>query len=177
MGDKKLIKNLKKGKEEAYYELINLYGNKLLRTCFLMTRDEREAEDIVQETFLRVFKYIDTFKGDSSIYTWIYRIAQNIAKDKLSSRILTFPYEDIEEGFENTEEILINKIDREILREKLNNLNFIYKQVLVLFYFNGFSIKEISEILQEKEGTIKSKLSRGRRLLKESLERGGEFNG
>ena len=50
MEEKDLIKMLKRGKEEAYYELINLYGNKLLRTCFLMIKDEKEAEDIVQET-------------------------------------------------------------------------------------------------------------------------------
>lgn len=177
MEDKKLLINLKNGKEEAYIDLINLYGNKLLRTCFLMTKDEKEAEDIVQETFIRVFKYIDNFKGDSSLYTWIYRISQNITKDRLSSKIIAIPYEDLEISPDNPEEITISKIDREILRKELDKLNFIYKQVLVLFYFEDFSIKEISEILDEKEGTIKSKLSRGRKLLKDALEKGGQFNG
>ncbi|WP_278522640.1 RNA polymerase sigma factor [Clostridium cochlearium] len=63
-----------------------------------------------------------------------------------------------------------------MLKEKLKEMGFIYKQVLVLFYFNDFSIKEISEILDEKEGTIKSKLSRGRKLLKKSLLEGGKLN-
>ncbi len=83
-----------------------------------MTRDEKEAEDIVQETFIRVFKYIDSFKGDSSLYTWIYRISQNIAKDKLVSQTITIPYEDIEISSENIEEILVDKINREILKKK-----------------------------------------------------------
>lgn len=177
MGDKKLLKDLKKGKEEAYYELINLYGDKLLKTCFLMIKDKGEAEDIVQETFIRVFKYIGSFKGDSSIYTWIYRISQNITKDKLGAKRDTIPYEDMEIALENTEQLTLTKIDREVLRNELDKLNFIYKQVLVLFYFDDLSIKEISEILEEKEGTVKSKLSRGRVLLRDSLEKGGKLNG
>lgn len=177
MEEKELIKMLKRGKEEAYYELINLYGNKLLRTCYLMIHDEKEAEDIVQETFINVFKYIKNFKGNSSLYTWIYRISQNITKDRLKTKITTVPYEDNEIVSNSPEDITIVNIDRVALRTELGKLSFIYKQVLVLFYFNDLSIKEISEILDEKEGTIKSKLSRGRNLLREALVEGGEFNG
>lgn len=177
MGDKDLIKGLKRGREEAYYELVNTYGNRLLRTCFLMTRDEKEAEDIVQETFIRVFKYIKGFKGDSSLYTWIYRISQNVLKDRMKSKIIEMSYEDYHMNKDNPEDLTIDKIDREMLRKELDNLSFIYKQVLILFYFEDRSIKEISEILEEKEGTIKSKLSRGRSLLKVAMEKGGEFNG
>lgn len=172
LGEKVLIKNLKNKKEEAYIEIINLYGNKLLKTLYLMTKDEKEAEDIVQETFIKVFKYIDNFRGDGSIYTWIYKIAQNIVKDRLSSKISTIPYEDIEFASENTEDISIKNIDKEILRMELDNLKFIYKQVIILFYFEELSIKEIAAILEEKEGTIKSKLSRARVLLKKALEKG-----
>lgn len=177
MGEKELIKLLKIGREEAYYELINLYGNKLLKSCFLMIKDEKEAEDIVQETFMRVFKYIKNFKEESSLFTWIYRIAQNITKDKLKAQIITIPYDDYIVDYNTPEKITITNIDREQLRIQMDKLSFIYKQVLVLFYFDGLSIKEISEILDEKEGTIKSKLSRGRILLKDYLEKGGEING
>lgn len=178
MEEKRLVKMLKRGNQEAYYELVSLYGNKLLRTSFLMVKDQAEAEDIVQETFIKVFKYIKGFKGESSLYTWIYRISQNIIKDRFKSKIYTVPYEDNEiVDFKIPEEIIINNIDREILKAELDNLNFIYKQVLVLFYFNDLSIKDISQILDEKEGTIKSKLSRGRVLLKEALEKGGDFSG
>ncbi len=177
MGEKDLIKGLKRGKEEAYYELINTYGDGLLRTCFLMTKDEKLAEDIVQETFIRVFRYIKGFKGDSSLYTWIYRISQNVLKDKVKSKLIEVAYEDYHMDPDNPEDLTIDKIDREILRIELDKLGFIYKQVLVLFYFEDRSIKEISDILDEKEGTIRSKLSRGRALLKQALEKGGKFNG
>ena len=177
MEEKTLIKNLKKNKEEAYIELVKLYGNKLLKTLYLMTKDQGEAEDIVQETFIKVFNNIGKFKGNSSLYTWIYRISQNILKDKVNAKITSIPYEDIEITPDNIEDKLIKNIDREILRKELHNLKFIYKQVLILFYFEDLSIKEIGEILEEKEGTIKSKLSRARSLLKKALEEGGEFNG
>lgn len=177
MGDKELIKGLKKGREEAYYELVNTYGSGLLKTCFLMTKDEKLAEDIVQETFIRVFKYIRNFKGNSSLYTWIYKISQNVLKDKVKSSIIELPYEDYHRDHDNPEELTISKIDRELLRGELDKLSFIYKQVLVLFYFEDKCIKEISAILEEKEGTIKSKLSRARALLKLALEKGGKFNG
>lgn len=176
MEEKELIKDLKDGKEEAYYKLVNIYGNKLLRTCFLMLKDEKEAEDIVQDTFIKVFKYINGFKGNSSLYTWVYKIAQNIIKDKCKNDISTISYEDYYTSEDNIEEIIINNNNKRILKEKLKEMGFIYKQVLVLFYFNDFSIKEISEILDEKEGTIKSKLSRGRKLLKTSLLEGGKLN-
>ena len=177
MEEKYLIKMLKRGNEEAYYELINLYGNRLLRASFLMIKDEVEAEDVVQETFIRVFKYIKSFKGESSLYTWIYRISQNIIKDKLRGQIYTTPYEDNEVDFNTPEDITIDNVDREILRLELDDLSFIYKQVLVLFYFEDLTVKEIALILDEKEGTIKSKLSRGRILLKQALEKGGDFSG
>lgn len=175
MEERELVKGLVKGKESAYYEIVNLYGNKLLRSCFLIIRDIDEAEDIVQETFMRVFKYIKSFRGDSSLYTWIYKISQNVLKDKLKKIIDTssYVYEAID--YESPEEIVISNLDREILKSALSNLSFVYKQVLVMFYFDELSIKEISEILEEKEGTIKSRLSRGRLMLKDVLERGGEL--
>lgn len=169
MDEKKLIRSLKKGKEEAYYELINLYGNKLLKTIYLMIKDEKEAEDIVQETFIRVYKYIKNFKGESSLYTWIYRIAHNVTMDFLKSSIPTIPYEDYFESNDDIEESTILNIEIESIKIALDNLNFIYKQVLILFYFEELSIKEISEVLGEKEGTIKSRLSRGRVELKSFL--------
>lgn len=176
MGEKKLIKELKKGEEEAYRELVDIYGNKLLRTCFLMIKDEKEAEDIVQETFIKVFKYIKGFKGNSSLYSWIYKIAKNIIRDRYRNKVMTITYEDYNFGKEDIEEIVINKENKEVLKEGLNKINLIYKEVLVLFYFDDFSIKEISEILDEKEGTIKSKLSRGRNILRENLVKGGKWD-
>lgn len=177
MSEKSLIRNLKKGKEEAYIQLVEEYGNRLLRTCYLILKSEVEAEDIVQETFIRVFEKIDSFKGKSGLYTWIYTIALNLARDKLRNKQDNLYLEDELTGISDVEYQVERNIDKKILREELFKMNDLYREVLVLFYFEELAIKEISNLLNEKEGTIKSKLSRGRNILRESLLKGGRLNG
>lgn len=177
VAEKLLIKNLKKGHEDAYRQVIEEYGNKLLRTCYLVLEDKGEAEDVVQETFIKVFQKLNTFKEDSGLYTWIYSIALNLCRDRLRKKhdILTLEDEWIENS--DVESCVEKNIDREVLKKELFQMNSIYREVLVLFYFEDLSIKEISNLLNEKEGTIKSKLSRGRTILKTSLLKGGQLNG
>lgn len=177
MAEKLLIKNLKNGKEEAYRQIVEEYGNKLLRTCYLILKDRGEAEDVVQETFIRVFKNIGSFKESSGIYTWIYTIALNLSRDILRKKRDMLVLEDEWVGNIDVESEIEKEIDRELLRKELFEINSLYREVLVLFYFEELSIKEISNLLNEKEGTIKSKLSRGRSILKESLLKGGRLNG
>ena len=177
VAEKLLIKNLKKGKEEAYRQLIEKYGNKLLRTCYLILKDKEEAEDVVQETFIKVFNKIDTFKEQSGFYTWIYAIAINLTRDRMRMKQDFLELKDEWIGNDNVESLVEINIDRELLRKEIFSLNSLYREVLVLFYFDELSIKEISSLLNEKEGTIKSKLSRGRNILKEGLLKGGQYIG
>ena len=177
VAEKLLIKNLKNGKEEAYRQLIEKYGNKLLRTCYLILKDKEEAEDVVQETFIKVFNKIDTFKEQSGFYTWIYAIAINLTRDRMRMKQDFLELKDEWIGNDNVESLVEINIDRELLRKEIFSLNSLYREVLVLFYFEERSIKEISSLLNEKEGTIKSKLSRGRNILKEGLLKGGQYIG
>lgn len=177
MAEKRLIKNLKKGREEAYRKIVEEYGNRLLKTCYLILKDREEAEDVVQETFIKVFRKMETFKEDSGLYTWIYSIALNLSRDRLRKKQDALVLEDEWIGNNDVESHVEKSIDRELLRKELFEMNALYREVLVLFYFEELSIKEISELLNEKEGTIKSKLSRGRKVLKESLLEGGKLNG
>ncbi|WP_326907214.1 RNA polymerase sigma factor [Sedimentibacter sp. MB31-C6] len=177
MAEKLLIKNLKKGHEDAYRQVIEDYGNKLLRTCYLILKDREEAEDIVQETLIKVFQKLRTFKENSGLYTWIYTIALNLCRDRLRKKREILSLEDEWVGSEDVESHVETNVDRELLRKELFTINPLYREVLVLFYFDDFSIKEISNLLNEKEGTIKSRLSRGRNILKEKLLKGGQLNG
>lgn len=172
-----LIKSLKKGQEDAYRQIVEEYGNRLLRTCYLILKDREEAEDVVQETFIKVFQKMGTFKEGSRLYTWIYTIALNLSRDRLRKKQDILTIEDEWIGDNDVESHVEKSIDRELLRKGLFELNSLYREVLVLFYFENLSIKEISNLLNEKEGTIKSKLSRGRNILKESLLNGGQLNG
>ena len=177
VAEKILIEGLKKGREEAYISLMEQYGSKLLQTCCLILNDRQEAEDIVQETFLRVFRSIKDFRGDSSIYTWLYRIAVNLARDKIRGNIANLKLEEELIGDEYTEDTVVSNLDREAVRIGLYSIVALYREALVLFYFRDFSIAEIAELLNEKEGTIKSRLSRGRKILSQSLVKGGALDG
>ena len=175
--EKLLIRNLKKGHEDAYRQVVEEYGNKLLRTCYLILKDKEEAEDVVQEALIRVFQKLNTFKENSGLYTWIYTIALNLCRDRLRRKKELLVVEDEWVGSDDVESHVEKNIDRELLRKELFEINPTYREALVLFYFDDFSVKEIAEILEEKEGTIKSRLSRGRNILKEKLLKGGQLNG
>ncbi|WP_313340229.1 sigma-70 family RNA polymerase sigma factor [Sedimentibacter sp.] len=178
MAEKLLINNLKRGHEDAYRQVVEEYGNKLLRTCCLILKDREEAEDVVQETLIKIFQKLNTFKENSGLYTWIYTIALNLCRDRLRKKreLLSLEDEWVNDA-ESVESYVEKNIDRELLRKELFEINSVYRETLVLFYFDNFSVKEISDILNEKEGTIKSRLSRGRNILKEKLLKGGQLNG
>ena len=171
MSEKELIKNLIKGKESAYKEVIDLYGDQLFRTCYLILRDKEDAEDVVQETLIKVFNNIKNFKGKSKLYTWIYQIALNLSRDILRRKVDFLSFEDEWIGEEDPNFQIEKKIDKEVLKKELQALNPIYSEVLVLFYLRDFSIKEIALILETSEGTIKSRLSRARVILKTELKK------
>lgn len=173
MAEKLLIRELKRGREDAYKQLVEEYGDRLLRTCCLILRDRGEAEDVVQETFVKVFRKVEDFRGESGLYTWIYTIALNLSRDRLKKNTDFSIFENEQIDNIDTEIHLEKAIDREVLRKELDEINPIYREVIVLFYFEELSIKEISQLLNEKEGTVKSRLSRGRNILKESLLKGG----
>ncbi len=177
MAEKLLIRGLKKGKEDAYRQIVKDYGNNLLRTCFLMLGSVEEAEDVVQETFVKVFEKIEGFRENSGLYTWIYTIALNLSRDRLRKKRDVLVLEDEWIGNDDVESHVEDNIDRELLKKELFKLHPMYMEVMVLFYFEERSIKEISTLLDEKEGTVKSRLSRGRNILKDSLLKGGRLNG
>ncbi|MGM0396424.1 MAG: RNA polymerase sigma factor [Bacillota bacterium] len=173
MTENQMIDELIKGEEQAFVQLMQLYGNKLLGTCYLILKDREEAEDVVQETFVRVFKNIKSFKRSSNLYTWIYRIAINISRDKLRKRSYDLSLNEEIIGDENIESLVEHKLELVELKSRLAALNPIYREVLVLFYYQELSIAEISNLLNEKEGTIKSRLSRARNILAQEIQRGG----
>lgn len=159
-----LIKRAQKGDNEAFVELIKKDELKLYNTAIKMLGNEYDTADVLQETILAAFQNIGNLKKSKYFYTWLYRILINQcnkffnAKNETSTLIDAVQIEvEKHQPFQNIEYLVEN------LHEK-------YKVPILLFYQNGFSIKEISKILNEPEGTIKSKLSRGRSLIKKELE-------
>lgn len=163
-----LVQALRKKEDDAFKFLIKNYGSNVLKLCFSILKDMHLAEDIVQETFIIVYKKIETFNRQSSLYTWVCKIAVNLCRSRLrkqKNENLFFEIPDIESK-DNIEEQTLKNIEGSRIREIIFSLKPIYREILTLYYISDFSIKEITNITGEKESTIKSKLKRGRDLIR-----------
>lgn len=155
-------------------ELIERYGNDILRLCAVYLGDHQLAQDAFQETFLKAWKGLDNFRGDSSEKTWLSRIAVNTCRDLLRSGWLRMlkkskPMEEIMElaaPAPNPEAAAV--------REATLALHGKYREVIVLYYYQGMQISEIAKVLNLPENTVSTRLRRARvqlgRLLREEVE-------
>lgn len=185
ISEKELLIKAKNGDEDAFEEIIKLYEQKICSTIFYMVKNENIVEDIAQEVFIKVYKNISKFNEESSLYTWIYRITMNtcidqIKKEKKFTYINTFVDTDegeVEMQFEDEtqrlDEIVENKLKRESLIKAIKSLPAEQRALIVLRDIRQFKYMEIAEMLKLNLGTVKSKISRARQTLKESLEKDG----
>lgn len=153
-----LVKKAQKGNQEAFIQLIQGYEMVLYNMARRFLSNEQDIADVLQETVITAYQKIDQLKNPKYFNTWICRIMINQCK-KLLNLEPSFDIEDYPFLVDNqeTEHLGMNDL--------LSGLKPIYRIPLVLYYYNGFSVKEISEILTEPTGTIKSRLARGRALL------------
>ena len=161
------VANIKK--EEYLNSVMEKYSNMVYRLALARTRKKEDAEDVFQEVFLRISKKIPEFENENHEKAWFIRVTINVTKNLLSSgwfrNIVAL---DQEIKFEDEKE---NTIYYEVL-----NLSSKYRTVIHLFYYEKLSIKEISELLNTNENTIKTRLARAKETLKSKLE-GGFDNG
>lgn len=156
-------------------DLIRTYGTDVLRTAYLYVGDYHMAEDLFQEVFIKVNQKIHTFQGESSIKTWIIRITINTCKDYLKSAYYrrVVPFIDLTEDAresENDFEKIENQDRDRIIREAVWNLPLKYRDIFLCVYFQELSLIETAKVLRIPEGTVKSRLKRGRDKLKKILE-------
>ena len=160
MDNELLVKKAKKGDGEAFIQLIKQYELILYRTAKRIGLKEEDIADVLQETILTAFEKISTLKQAQFFNTWLCRILLNKCyrllkqqKQPLSNDMLlnNLPFQD---------QLTIE------LDDALNSLDDNHRIALTLYYVNGFTTKEISEFLQESEGTIKSRISRAKKQLK-----------
>lgn len=160
--------------DEEIERLIEVYGNDVLRTCYLYLKDIHRAEDAFQEVFIKVYNKYNSFRGESSEKTWIMRITINVCKDMLKTwwlkRVFVSENPMPEEEFqEETEKAAIKSIESKILFKEVSILKQSLKDVVILYYYHQFDSREISEILGIAEGTVRSRLHRAREILKNKL--------
>ncbi len=176
-----LIRALSKGHEEAYRYLYKVYAPKIgaLVKSYLGTDD---IDDVIQEVFVRIYKNIKKFRGDSKLSTWIYRITVNVCnnvykklKNKGLSVDLMEPDDEEEYTYQfSTDEDVRKNVTDEILYEKLrkvlDTLNPEDRAILFMKEIDGLTYEEIGEILKRPEGTIKSKLHYIKEKIRRALE-------
>ncbi|QAS51512.1 sigma-70 family RNA polymerase sigma factor [Halobacillus litoralis] len=166
------IKDLtNEGKQSFLNELMESHSKKVYLLAYSYVKDQGTAEDIAQDVFIKCFRYMDRFRGEAAISSWLYRITVNRSKDvlrrnKLAKLKYPLNYFDKEHQSESTEQTYIKQNQRERVLQAVMTLPIKYREVLVLFYFYDQKIEDISMTLEEKENTIKTRLARGREKLK-----------
>ncbi len=150
--------------------MMSEYGDTILRLCYMYLKDHQLAEDATQEAFIRAYCKYPMFKGDSSEKTWITRIAINICKDMMRRRSWGEkpPEDTLPDSVSSlaSPEAQAETADRDrLIIEAVMSLDDIYKEVILLFYYNGLKISEIAKTLNMREGTVKTRLMRARGIL------------
>lgn len=163
-------------KENFHVDLekaISQYADMIYRIAVTITGNKADADDVFQETFLRLVKNQTKIQSEEHLKAWLIKVAGNCAKTMVMS-----PWNQKTQGFLREEVKGMTGADAEQsqLLMELHTLPQKYSLVLYLFYYEGYSVKEIAELLEKNENSIKTLLKRGRNLLKKSLEEGGEGN-
>jgi len=167
--EKELIAQCRKGKASAQRALYEHYARSMYAVCLRYVRTTAEAEDLLQEGFVKVFTKLHTFKGETSIVHWIRRIMINTALNHIRGQVQFTPLP--EEADLHTAEapVALEHLELADCLSALRELPEGYRTVFNLYVIEGYAHAEIAELLGISEGTSKSQLARARRVLNERL--------
>lgn len=149
--------------------LMNTYGNSVFRMCYVYLKDYQLAEDIAQETFIRVYQHYGEFCNRSSIKTWIIQIAINLCKNQMRTHWWKNRFHQGIEEVEEAADCYDSILNGQLILNEICKLSIKYREVILLYYYQELTISEISKALDVKESTIKARLVRAREKLKPRL--------
>jgi RNA polymerase sigma-70 factor (ECF subfamily) len=179
--DQRLLSALQAGDELAYEQLIQRFQTPVYNLAYRLLGDQADASDVLQEVFLKVFRNVSHFRGDSSLRTWLYRIAVNESHNR---RRWLFRHRrgetGIEDAFDDSDvrdkplmdtgetpfDFTMNREAQILLEEGLAAINPVFRAVLVLREIEEMSYEEIAGVLEVSIGTVKSRIVRGREALR-----------
>ncbi|MDG5788070.1 RNA polymerase sigma factor SigW [Evansella sp. AB-P1] len=179
---KKIIREVKKGDQQAFAELVELYKDKVYQIAYRMLGNVHEAQDVAQEAFLRAYVNIESYDMNRKFSTWLFRIATNLAIDRIRKKKPDFHLEDQVAGTEDLtyySQIAANEelpddqvVQLEMkawIQEEIMELPPKYRSAIILKYMQDLSLKEISNILNLPVATVKTRIHRGREALRKRL--------
>lgn len=179
---KKRIKQVIKGDQDAFAEIVEIYSNSIYQLGYRMLGNRHEAEDIAQEAFIRAYVNIKSFNQDLKFSTWLFRIATNLCIDRIRKKKPDYyldaevsgtdgltMYSQLSSNSPLPEKELESLELQETVQKEILKLPEKYRSVIVLKYIEELSLNEISEILDMPLGTVKTRIHRGREALRQQL--------
>ena len=173
--DQQLVAKVQKGDSRAFDMLVLKYQHKIFALIGRYVRDADEVQDVAQEAFIKAYRALPRFRGDSAFYTWLYRIAINTAKNHLVSRSRRPPGSDVEiedaehyeaggalRDIENPENALFGAELKAVVENAISSLPDDLRTAVTLREFDGLSYEDIAEIMDCPVGTVRSRIFRAR---------------
>jgi len=173
--DKELVSRCCKEERAAQKELYERFAARMLAVCMRYAKNQGDAEDILQEAFIKVFNNIGSFRQESSLGFWIKRIVINTALNYHRKQVYLYPHVDVDERHDlGTDDVSIENYHFKDLLQLLQSLPKGCQVVFNLYAIEGYKHKEIAEMLGISEGTSKSQYARAKLLLKDMISELGE---
>lgn len=180
--DVKLVELVQRGDRAAFNLLVLKYQHKVMKLVTRYVRDQAEAEDIAQEAFIKAYRALPSFRGDSAFYTWLYRIAINTAKNSLvSKRRRMVDYNlDLQDPEDYASQVLLKDTEtpegllltdeiRQTVQEAMEGLPDDLREAITLRELEGLSYEEIAEVMACPVGTVRSRIFRAREAIDKRL--------
>ena len=183
--DLQLIKRAQEGDGDAFAALFNAHKGRIYSVCLRMTNNAAEAEDLTQDAFLQVFRKLATFRGDSALSTWLYRIAVNTVLMRFRKKALrqisldepsSQDAKTVRREYGSRDDRLVGCVDRIALARAINELPDGYRTIFLLHEVDGYEHQEIAELLGCSVGNSKSQLHKAKLRIRELLGTAGKKN-
>ena len=181
--DQVLVKRVQQGDKKAFDLLVLKYQHKIIQLVNRYVKDPSEAMDVTQEAFIKAYRALPRFRGDSAFYTWLYRIAINTAKNHLISRARRYPEYQVDpqdaEQYEgggrlrdqsSPEHLLMAEEIANTIRQTINDLPEELRTAITLREFEGMSYAEIAQAMECPIGTVRSRIFRAREAIDKQLD-------
>ncbi|WP_379966027.1 RNA polymerase sigma factor [Ectobacillus sp. sgz5001026] len=169
-----LIQRAKRGKEDAFSQLVTLYKGEVFRHAYAMVNDKMEAEDIAQEAFLKAYLSLPKLENEYAFVSWLTRIVTNLCYDRLKKMNKTKSYSSEEDMISIENDEMEHIQTRLTIQEAMQRLSVEHRTVIILKDVQGYSYDEIATILHIPVGTVKSRLNAARMMVRKEISRGDE---